>query len=42
MEAEIDAAFDIAQPLLQPVIVYEWIDDITLRGNCLLLRSRVA
>jgi hypothetical protein len=30
MEAEVDAAFEMARPLLQPVIVYEWIDTIEI------------
>jgi hypothetical protein len=37
METEIDAAFEMAQPLLQPVIVYEWIDRIDVRGHRLFL-----
>ena len=30
MEAEVDEAFAMAQPLLKPVIVYEWIDTIEI------------
>ena len=36
MEAEVDEAFAMAQPLLKPVIVYEWIDTIKINESRLI------